>query len=61
MDDDRSILLIPEVFAWLRVPAATLRWWRHQGAGPASYKLGRRVVYDRAVVAAWLDEQRRRG
>lgn len=36
----------------------TLRYWRHLGKGPLSYKLGRRVVYDRADVERWIDEQK---
>lgn len=35
------------------IPTATLRWFRHQGIGPRSYRLGRGVVYDRVDVDAW--------
>lgn len=49
---------IPEVAAMTGVPDATLRYWRHVGTGPRSYKIGRRVRYDLADVVAWLDEQR---
>lgn len=56
-----SILLLDEVAALVRKSPGTLRWWRHQGIGPASFKLGRRVAYDRAVVDAWVDEQRQAG
>lgn len=42
------------------VPAATLRYWRSRGEGPASYTLGgRRVVYDLADLDAWLDAQKK--
>ncbi len=40
------------------VPAATLRYWRHQGAGPESFKMGpRRVVYREQDVLRWIDAQ----
>jgi predicted DNA-binding transcriptional regulator AlpA len=55
---DRKLLRIEEVSDRTGVPLGTLRYWRWQGTGPASYKLGRRVVYDLAAVDAWLDEQR---
>lgn len=40
--------------------AATLRWWRHEGKGrgPKSFVLGgRKVVYRKSDVDAWLDAQ----
>jgi predicted DNA-binding transcriptional regulator AlpA len=51
------ILRIPEVSEVTGVPEATLRFWRHQGVGPRSAKLGRRVVYREADVLAWVDAQ----
>lgn len=48
-----------QVEAYTNIPAATLRWWRHRGEGPASYVLGgRKVVYDLADLDAWLDAQK---
>ncbi|WP_158726380.1 helix-turn-helix transcriptional regulator [Tomitella fengzijianii] len=45
---------------YIGVPAATLRFWRHKGEGPASYTLGgRRVVYDREDLDAWIDAQKK--
>ncbi len=62
------VLTANEVAAMIRVPAATLRYWRHQGAGPESFKMGpRRVVYREQDVLRWIDVQyagrsgRRRG
>ncbi|MBA3250758.1 MAG: helix-turn-helix domain-containing protein [Geodermatophilaceae bacterium] len=52
-----DLLLTDEVAACIRVPAATLRYWRHCGTGPRSFKVGRRVMYRRADVEAWLDRQ----
>lgn len=48
-----------EVAASTRTPAATLRYWRWRGIGPRSYKLGRRVVYDRNDVERWIAEQKK--
>jgi DNA-binding transcriptional MerR regulator len=33
-----------------RIPLATLRFYRHNGTGPKSFRLGNRVVYKRADV-----------
>lgn len=32
-----------------------LRQWRHRGGGPVYRKLGRRCVYRRSDIEAWLD------
>jgi len=37
----------------------TLRYWRHIGYGPASFKRGRKVCYRRRGVEAWIEEQER--
>ncbi|UMB70103.1 helix-turn-helix transcriptional regulator [Mycobacterium paraterrae] len=39
------------------VPVTTLRYWRHAGGGPASFTLGRRVVYRRSEIERWIAEQ----
>lgn len=57
MGDVIELLTINEVAAYLRLPVSTLRYWRSTGQGPASRKVGRRVMYTRADVHAWLDEQ----
>lgn len=46
-----------EVAAVCRTPAETVRYWRHVGKGPKSFKLGRRVLYARSSVEAWLAEE----
>lgn len=38
-------LTTDEVAEITRTPAETVRYWRHVGKGPASFKLGRRVLY----------------
>jgi prophage regulatory protein len=37
--------------------ASTWRYWASIGAGPASFKLGRRRVWKRAEVMRWIAEQ----
>ena len=39
------------------VPMGTLRYWRNSNIGPASFTLGRRVVYRRAEVLRWISER----
>ena len=38
-------------------PASTWRYWAHIGSGPPSFKLGRRRVWKRSTVLAWLEAQ----
>jgi predicted DNA-binding transcriptional regulator AlpA len=54
-----DLLTLTEAAEITRVPAATLRYWRSCGdIGPKSFKLGpRRVMYRRADVEAWIEEQ----
>lgn len=37
--------------------ASTWRYWASIGQGPASFKLGRRRVWKKSAVLAWLAEQ----
>jgi predicted DNA-binding transcriptional regulator AlpA len=52
-----ELLTISEVAAIVRAPIATLRYWRHLGTGPRSFRLGRRVVYRVGDLRAWIDTQ----
>lgn len=52
-----SLLTLDEVAERLRTPPATLRFWRHSGTGPKSFKLGRRVMYREVDVQTWLTAQ----
>ena len=52
-----ELLTISEVAAIVRAPIATLRYWRHLGAGPRSFRLGRRVVYRAGDLQAWINTQ----
>lgn len=51
------LLTLSEAAERMRVPEATLRYWRHKGTGPRSAKLGRRVVYRERDVDAWIEKQ----
>jgi DNA-binding transcriptional MerR regulator len=53
-----GLLGTKEVSEWLGIPEETLRYWRHIGSGPASFKLGGRVVYERDACERWLEAQR---
>lgn len=53
-----QLLRTSEVAEMLGMPEATLRYWRHIGTGPKSFKLGpRRVVYKDEDVLAWIEKQ----
>lgn len=58
-DANDELLTINEVAEMLRVPVGTLRYWRHLGAGPHRFKVGRWVRYRRVDVRAWLNAKRR--
>lgn len=38
----------------LRIPAATLQYWRNKGTGPDYVKMGRVVHYPRTAVVTWI-------
>ncbi len=46
-----------EVAELMKRPESTLSYWRHRGEGPPYAKVGRRVMYRRADVIAWLEAQ----
>lgn len=53
-----DLMTTNEVGAYLNTPPATLRFWRHEGTGPRSFRMGaRRVMYRRQDVDAWIAEQ----
>lgn len=51
-------LTTAELAAETGIPPETLRYYRWRGEGPASYKIGRRVLYDRVDVEAWIRKQK---
>ena len=42
---DDELLTMQEAADVVRVPVATLRYWRHLGTGPRSFRIGRSVRY----------------
>lgn len=54
---DNELLTIREVAAIVRAPIATLRYWRHLGTGPHSFRIGRGVRYWHHDVTTWLQLQ----
>ena len=56
-----ELLTIVEAAQLLRAPVATLRYWRHLGTGPHSFRLGRRVLYRSDDLRAWVDAQHGHG
>ncbi|MFH5822244.1 helix-turn-helix transcriptional regulator [Georgenia sp. AZ-5] len=53
---NRTILTLKEAAEMLRASESTLRYWRHLGVGPRSFKLGRRVVYAREDLDRWVHD-----
>jgi len=48
-----------EVGELVRAPVESVRYWRHVGKGPRSFKIGRRVLYDQAEVERFISEAQR--
>ena len=55
---ERQYLTTTEVADLLRTDPGTLRYWRHVGKGPRSFRPGRRVLYAVEDVEAWLATER---
>lgn len=52
------ILTTGQAAQMLGRPPATLRWWRHTGEGPRSFKMGKKAVaYKTSDVLSWLEAQ----
>ena len=52
----REYLSTADVSELTGIPVGTLRYWRHRsrGEGPVAFHLGRRVIYKRSDVEAWI-------
>lgn len=53
---NENLMNISETAAMLRVSEDTLRWLRHRGDGscPPALKVGRRLMWRRTDVEAWI-------
>lgn len=58
MIPDPNLLRARSLAQQLCVTEGTLAKWRLQGHGPRFIRVGRRIAYDPADVAAWLDARR---
>jgi len=52
-----DLLGIQQLAETLGTSVNTVRYWRTIGYGPRSARIGRRVVYRRMDVDAWIDAQ----
>jgi excisionase family DNA binding protein len=52
----QHLLSIDEAADLLRAPVATVRYWRHLGTGPHSFRLGRRVLYRYTDLVTWVND-----
>lgn len=59
MNTDRVYLSRPQAAQYLGLSPKTLEVRALRGGGPSFSKLGRRVVYSRADLDAWVAAQRR--
>ena len=50
-------LTVDEAADFMRTPKATLYQWRMKAYGPPALRVGVRLLYKRADIVAWLDEQ----
>lgn len=55
---DEEYLTTQELAQKLRTSAETCRYWRHIGKGPKSFRVGRKVLYARSDVDAFIAEAR---
>ena len=60
-EPETKLLTITEAAEIARAPVATLRYWRHLGIGPRSFRLGRHVVYRADDLHAWINAQHDHG
>ena len=49
-----ELITTVELSAMLHVPLKSLEHWRYKGAGPRYARIGKRVLYRRSDVEAWL-------
>ena len=52
-----EILYLPEAAAFVRKCVGTLRYYRHLGIGPRSFRHGRNVAYWKTDLILWLAEE----
>lgn len=58
MSRNDELLIEEEAAAYLRQAPTTLRQWRHLRKGPAWVKVGKRALYRRSDLEAYVNERR---
>lgn len=53
----RPLMSPQEVADYLGVPVRSVYHWRHQGEGPAGFRVGKHVRYRPEDVDAWLEQR----
>jgi len=53
-----EFLTTDEVAELLRTSPETVRYWRHVGKGPKTFKVGRKALYVREEVTEWIADAR---
>ncbi len=61
MSNELNFMTTAEVATLFRTTRATIYYWRHIGYGPRGCKVGRKVLYQRADVEAFLEQSKKRG
>lgn len=61
MREDERFLTSPEVARRLGISERGLSRFRAEGGGPPFVKIGRRVAYNPASLAEWIQRQEREG
>ena len=54
-----AILYLKEAAAFVRKPEGTMRYYRHLGIGPRSFRHGRHVAYWQTDLILWLADESR--
>ncbi|WP_346427293.1 MULTISPECIES: DNA-binding protein [Mycobacterium] len=54
---DKEFMGALDLEKWTGTKASTWRYWACIGIGPTSFKIGRRRVWRKSSVLAWLAEQ----
>lgn len=57
MESEREYLTASDLEKLTGTRASTWRYWSSLGQGPASFRLGRRRVWRRSDVEAWIAKQ----
>ena len=52
-----QLMTINDLADYLKVPTATIYYWRHEGVGPPTLKVRRALRYRRRDVDTWLEQQ----